>query len=232
MTTKTKTKSTLTDKDVITFLKENPDFLNKNPKLLQTLTPPAADKGRGVVDFQQFMLERLKTDKKDAVTRQHEIIEMSRSNMNTQARVHACIIRMLDARSFEEFIETVTHEVGVILDVDIITLVIEAAGKEIPHVGLSGVRVVEKGVIDHFLGGKDVHLQSECRGHELIYGGGAGLVHSQALLKLNISPLAPNGIIAFGSRNPKTFVDGQATDLVGFLAAVVERIIRQWLELP
>ena len=39
------------------FLKENPDFLTKHPKLMQSLTPPAADKGRGVVDFQQFMLE-------------------------------------------------------------------------------------------------------------------------------------------------------------------------------
>lgn len=232
MTTQASTKPSLSDKDVIAFLKENPDFLIKNPKLLQALTPPGENKGRGVVDFQQFMLERLKSDKKDAVDRQREIIEMSRSNMNIQARVHACVVRLLDARSFAEFVETITTEVGVILDVDIVTLIIEATGKDIPHVQFNGVRVVEKGVIDHFLGGKDSHLEGSCKGHEIIFGGAAGLVHSQALLNLNISSITPKGMIAFGSRDPNTFNDGQGTELIGFLADVIERMMRHWLELP
>lgn len=232
MTSQAPVNEGLNDKQVIAFLKQNPDFLNKNPKLLQALTPPSDDKGRGVVDFQQFMLERLKTDKKDAVDRQREIIAMSRSNMNTQARVHACVVRLLDARTFADFVETITHEIGVILDVDIVTLIIEATGKDIPHVQMNGVRVVEKGVIDHFLGGKDSHLEGNCKGHEIIFGGGAGLVKSQALLNLKISPITPNGMVAFGSRDPNAFIDGQATDLVGFLADVIERMMRHWLELP
>ncbi len=230
MAEKDSTQTELRAEDVVIFLKENPDFLIENPKLLQSLTPPAVDKGAGVVDFQKFMLERLKNDKKSAVARQREIIEMSRSNMNTQARIHASVIRVLDAHSFDEFIETVTHEIGVILDVDIVTIVIETVDNTIPKIGLSGIRITEKGVIDYFLKGKDTSLQEECKGHESIFGGGSGLVHSQALLKLNISQISPKAMLAFGSRDPKAFVDGQATDLIRFLADVIERMFNYWLQ--
>ena len=38
-------------------------------------------------------------------------------------------------------------------------------------------------------------------------------------------------ILAFGSRDPNMFDDGQATDQVSFLARVVERSFRAWLHI-
>ena len=69
-------------------------------------------------------------------------------------------------------------------------------------------------------------------GIEPIFGGGATLVRSQALLRVDISMDTPPAILAFGSRNPHLFEDGQATDQVAFLARVVERAFRRWLDLP
>ena len=65
-----------------------------------------------------------------------------------------------------------------------------------------------------------------------IYGGGAALVHSQILLRVDISMDTPPAILAFGSRNPELFQEGQATDQVLFLARVIERCFRSWLNLP
>ena len=42
----------------------------------------------------------------------------------------------------------------------------------------------------------------------------------------------PPAILVFGSRDPALFQPGQATDQVMFLARVVERAFRQWLDLP
>ena len=45
---------------VAEYLRRHPDFLVRYPKILDGLTPPAQYSGDGVVDMQQFMLERLR----------------------------------------------------------------------------------------------------------------------------------------------------------------------------
>jgi uncharacterized protein YigA (DUF484 family) len=82
------------------------------------------------------------------------------------------------------------------------------------------------------MGDKTVMLQDNISGIEPIYGGGATLVQSQILLRIDISGDTPPAIIAFGSRDPNMFSDGQATDQILFLARVIERAFRRWLDLP
>ena len=75
-------------------------------------------------------------------------------------------------------------------------------------------------------------LQSNIGGLEAIYGGGANLVQSQALLRIDVSMDTPPAIVAFGSRDPNMFSDDQGTEMVTFLALVMERAFRSWLQLP
>jgi uncharacterized protein YigA (DUF484 family) len=79
---------------------------------------------------------------------------------------------------------------------------------------------------------KLVMLQNNISGIEPIYGGGATLVQSQILLRVDISMNTPPAILAFGSRDPNMFGKGQATDQILFLARVIERCFRHWLDLP
>jgi uncharacterized protein YigA (DUF484 family) len=65
-----------------------------------------------------------------------------------------------------------------------------------------------------------------------IFGPAADLVKSEALLRLHPSSHTPTGIIAIGSRTEGTFDPGQGTELLAFLARVVELCIRTWLGLP
>ena len=79
-------------------------------------------------------------------------------------------------------------------------------------------------------------LQDDISGIEAIYGGGATLIKSQILLRIDISQdpslSSPPAILAFGAREPDMFAEGQATDQVLFLARVIERCFKMWLSAP
>ena len=222
----------ITDQDVLSFLKENPKFLQQNPDACNFLIPPKNSDSKNVADFQSFMIQRLKDDKEKVLETTQAIVENARSNMNNQQRIHKVVLRLLEARNFEEFIHFVTTDLSAMLDTDISVLVVESNGNDIPHIHTTGIRVVPEGTIDNWMEGKNVLLQSDIGGIEAIYGGGSNLVRSQALLRVDISMDTPPAILAFGSRDPMMFEDGQGTDLVSFLAGVTERCFRSWLNLP
>lgn len=231
MTNSDKTIS-LTAEDVITWLRDNPDFLNQHPEACDLMHPPREHQGKGIVDFQQFMVKRLREDRDGIIEEAREIVETSRANMSNQARVHACVVMLLEARTFEDFIHTVVMDFAALLDVDIISLIVEAEGSVIPHINISGVHAVTPGSIDLLMHNNTILLESHVAGIGEIYGGGAGLVKSQALLRLSIGPSAPPAMLAFGSRDPEMFAQGQGTDLILFLGRVVERCFHAWLDLP
>lgn len=223
----------ITADDVIAFLRENPGFVQNHPDALEALIPPKDRPKKGqIADFQSYAIERLKTDKQEILETAKEIMASSRANMNNQQRIHKAVLRLLEARHFDDFIQCITMDLAGLLDVDIATLVVEAAGTDIPHVHVNGIRVIPEGTADNWMGDEPVLLQDNISGIEAIYGGGAGLVSSQILLRVDISMDTPPAILAFGSRNPEMFSEGQATDQILFLARVIERLFRHWLDLP
>ena len=226
-------KPELTKNDILAFLNDNPSFLQDNPDVLDALIPPKSrpQKG-GVADFQSYLIERLKADKDAVINNTRELVENARSNMNNQQRIHKAVLRLLESQNFDEFISCITMDLSSLLDVDISVLVVESNEQDIPHVHQNGIRVLPEGTIDKWMSDKSVLLQDDISGIEAIYGGGAALVRSQILLRVDISMNTPPAIVAFGSRDPNMFHDGQATDQILFLARVIERCFRSWLNLP
>ncbi len=224
---------TLSDDEILDFLKSNPDFLKRNPSAYEYLIPPKDRPRKGQpADFQSYVIERLKADKDEVVSSTRQLVENARSNMNNQQRIHTAVLALLEARSFDEFIQRITMDLAAILNVDIAVLVVEADGKDIPHIGTSGIRVIPEGTVDSWMNGHDVMLQDNISGIEAIYGGGATLVQSQILLRIGISMDTPPAMLAFASRDPNMFQEGQATDQILFLTKVIERCFRSWLSLP
>lgn len=225
-----KTPTRASKDDVIAFLRLNRDFFKEHPELLEQLHIPGREIGHGVADFQSALLEKLKADKSTAQKLQRELIDTVRANMSNHSRVQTAVLVLLEAESFEEVIMTLTQDFPVLLDVDTVNVVIEATSKEIPFVNQSGIRFVRQGTVQKWLGKGDAVLQDNVDGSEELFGPGAGLVKSHALLRLEISPKTPAGIIAFGSRDPNAFHPNMAIDQIGFLAQVVERCFRLWLD--
>jgi uncharacterized protein YigA (DUF484 family) len=223
---------TTTAEDVIDYLRDHPNFLGQHPEAIDLLAPPRVASGKGIADFQSYMIERLKADKEGALTSNKEIVETSRANMNNQRRIHEAVLRILECESFDDFIQTITLDLSTMLGVDISVLLVEADGTKIPHVQTNGIRIIPHGTADGWMGEENVLIQDNISGIEAVYGGGAALVRSQILLRVDISMNTPPAILAFGSRNPDLFTKGQATDQIQFLARVIERSFRSWLALP
>jgi uncharacterized protein YigA (DUF484 family) len=217
---------------VAAYLRAHPDFLVQRPDLIQALTPPSRHRGGSVVDFQHFMLERLRTDNVKLREQRQELVNIARNNLNQQARVHAAVLSMLEAQTFEQLIQVITSDLAVRLDVDVTMLIVESNGEDIPHVHRSGVRVVEAGSVDRWIGSRETLLRNNIQGDPDIYGSAAGLVRSEALVRLRVSSETPVGLLAFGSRDPSALNEGQGTELVSFLARTIERCIQAWLDLP
>lgn len=215
--------------DVIAYLRLNRGFFKENPEILEQMDLPGREHGKGVVDFQSALLSRLKDDKSRVQKMQKDLIETVRANMSNQSRIHTAVLVLLEAESFEEAVAVVTQDFPVLLDVDTVNLVIESHSKEIPFINQSGIRFARQGTVQKWLGAGDALLQGGINGAEEIFGPGAGLVKSHALLRLEISEGTPAGILAFGSRDENAFSPQQGIDQIGFLAQVVERCFRIWL---
>jgi uncharacterized protein YigA (DUF484 family) len=219
--------------EVATYLRQHASFLAEHPDLLQVLTPPAQQRGGGVIDMQQFMLQRLQTEVARLKNQHRALITTSRANLASQARIHQAVLALLAAPSFEHLIQIVTTDFAVLLDADVITLAVESASCGQSHLSVRGVQLLERGAVETMFGpDRDVLLQSDTQGDPAVFGGGAGLVRSAALLRLKVSPQAPAGMLAIGSRRAGKFHTGQGTELLGFLAKSLSVVIAGWLDLP
>jgi len=218
---------------VAEYLRRHPDFLARHSELLDVLEAPARDHGEGVVDLQQFMMDRLRAEITRLRESRDDLVHTSRINMNAQARVHQAALAILGARNFEHLIETVATDLLVILDLDAITICVEQPSDGGVPSRLRGVHQLQPGTVETFMGGQrqSVFL-AEIVGEPELFGEAAGLVRSAALLRLHISDATPPAMLALGSRAPDQFEPGQGGDLLSFLARALERTIRLWLDLP
>ena len=218
---------------VVAYLRRHPDFLAENAELLDVLTLPVRDRGAGVVDLQRFMVERLRRELAEVTELRDDLVATGRSNLSIQSRVHEAILALLRAGSFEEFVETITTDLAVILDLDVVTIGVERAADGAAWKPVAGVYCLKAGSIDNLLGRTaNLLLRQDIAGDPAIFDGAAGLVRSDALIRLAIGESAPPALLALGSRQPGTFHAGQGTELLSFLSHVLEVTFRAWLHLP
>ena len=213
------------------YLRDHPDFLDRHPDALWLLRPPSRREGDGVLDFQQFMLERLRRDLLRLHDEQASLVATSRGNLASQARVHRAALAMLRAGSFEQLLQIVTTDIAVLIDVDVVTLGIESAAAPTMRLPMPGLHLLHAGTVDALIGGeRDALMATGVHGDPVLFGAACGLVRSYALLRLSFGRTAPKGLMCLGTRNPDTFCPGLGTELLTFLARVLEIAIAQWLQ--
>ncbi len=223
--------------NVAAFLRANPDFFDRHPDLMTALTAPVRDFGEAVegsgeiVDLQQVMLSRLQVEVGRRDRACNELIDAGRTNLQSQSRIHEAALALLAARSLDHLIERVATDLPMILDIDASALCLESGA--VARTTAEGIRVLPAGAIDTIMGAeKNVVLRDNVSGDSRVYGESAGLVRSDALLRLKIREGHPDALLALGGREPGRFHSGQGTELLGFLARVMEHTIRAWLDLP
>lgn len=221
----------LSEDQVVDYLRRHRDFLDRHPELIAELLPPEHRNGRSVVDLQHYLIDRLRHDLAEARETHDTTITAARGNLQSQQRIHSAVIDLMNAASFEHFVEAITTDLALKLDVDVVSLCVESSRPNQPRTK-SGVRFLAMGSVDALLGPeKEIMLRPAIAGEKALYGPAAALVKSDALLRLAIGPAAPVGVIAIGSREPGHFRAGQGTELLVFLAKTIESTARAWLDL-
>ncbi len=218
--------------DVGAYLSANPDFIADHPEILDSLVPVRRDFGAGITDMQGVVIDRLRSENQRLRGEYDDLLATGRTNLASQGRIHGAILSLLEARSFRALMDAVTTDLAIKLDVDVIVLGVENENG-ISERSVSGIRLLAPGTVDKLMGkGQDLVLNPHCRGAKVLYGSAKGLVNSEALLRLHASPEAPTGLLALGTRHGGRFDPEQGTELLGFLAQVLELSIRTWLGLP
>jgi uncharacterized protein len=215
-------------REVIAYLRRHPDFLEHHPDALRLLRPPARPVGDGVADFQQFMLDRLRHDAARLQHEQRSLIATSRNNLASQCRVHKAVLTMMKATSFEQLLQIVTTDLAVLIDVDVVTIAVESSASPTTRL-LNGIHLLKSGTVEALLGERDVAMATGVQGDPALFGAAAGLVRSQALLRLSFGRAGPVGLVCIGTRKPSTFHPGLGSELLTFLARALAITISQWL---
>ncbi len=221
----------LSEARVAGYLRRHPDFFTRHADVLGTMTPPARWQGDRVVDMQRFVLERLRDEVESLRACAQEIIETSRSNLSSQTRSHAAVLALLAAGDFEHMVRVVNDDLPLLLDVDVVAIGFETD----PTAGMvtADVRRFAGGTVDRLLGGadQDVALVRDMADDGTVFAAAAGLVRSAALARLRPNPTTPVGLLALGSRK-RAFDPGQGTELIRFMARMLECCVHGWREKP
>lgn len=219
--------------EVASFLRRHPDFLIEHPDLLVVLTPPQVDRGERVIDMQHFMLQHQRAEIDRLKTQNKNLVATTRANLASQTRVHSAVLAILGAQSFEQLIQIVVTDLASLLDADVVTIAVERPGGQRSRLPHQGIEILDPGTVVDVLGSeRDVILQTDVRGDPRLFGAGAGLVRSAAIVRLPVGRSAPAGMLCIGTRKPGKFQAGQGTELLSFLARTLGVTIAAWLDLP
>lgn len=222
---------TVTADQVTDYLVENPDFFEDNSEVLSMLSIPGrfgtgnGNGGTGVVDFQQVLLDQQKEALKELRECVQDVIETSRTNMSVQQRTHAAALALLSARDFDGLIRVIADDLALLLDVDVVIVGYEPTDSPLTWLVSPELENLSGGLVDALLGaGQDAKLFRELNDDGTVFGSASPLVQSAAIARLRPGRGTPQGLMALGSRG-SDFQPGQGTELVVFLARVLENCV-------
>jgi len=243
---------TASQETVRRFLLDHPEFITKDAELMRALidapenaAPEAPTKGRRkVVNLQTVLIDKLETRLGALETAHRDLISAAYENMTGMSQIHRAVLMVLEASTFEGFLEVAAIEIARELNVDVGRFLVETEADLFGRgEGATGddddpIVAVEAGNIAELMAldpederdpNAAVLLRNDIRGAPLIYGNAADRVRSEALIKLNFGSGNRPGLLVFGAEDPERFHAEQADDLLAFLGGVIERVMQGWL---
>jgi uncharacterized protein len=214
------------DEIVAEYLRRNPSFLIDNPDLVVTLTPPDFRHGEDVIDMQRFMLDSLQKHVQSLTSREKKFLAIAEDRVAGFGRVQDAALMLLTASSLRELVRAVNFDLPELLDIDSARLCLED-GENAKITG--GAHILPADVADRLIGrGNQIILLENAADRRAEIGMEKANVKSLALIRLSSGNTAGRGVLALGSAEPKGFNPRQGTDLLSFLARVIESCMRRW----
>jgi len=228
-----KSKGALNAEQVAEYLRDNPNFFKEYAELLESMTPPEVNHGGNVVDLQHHMLGKLQSGLQNMKSKYEGLILSSRDNMSTLHSVHEAVLSIMRAHELEQLLEVVAIDLPAVFNVDVVRLGIESEAAEFyenkfGEQNASGISFLEKGLIDAIMTKeKSVLLIADTEkqflyGLDQVFSDCADIVESAVILRMRLPSSQRNVVLAFGVRIKNHFHPGQGSEMLSFLAQVIE----------
>jgi uncharacterized protein YigA (DUF484 family) len=203
------------------FLKANPDLIRNDPELLSDLG--LRIDAANVVDFGPAALTRVVAAHKREAGARKQLVATARANFAAQAQTHAAVIDILESRNHADLARRVDELSTLRFGLVGAVIAIEAAERT-----PAGWYELIEGQVDLIMGPSRLALMGFHAPALGLFGDKADTIRSMALVRMAIWEPARQGILAFGSPEPKGFTADMGAELVAFLARVVERTAERW----
>jgi uncharacterized protein len=176
-----------------------------------------------IIDFGPVALSRVSAAHRRESSERKRLETMARANFAAQAQTHAAVIDLLEARNHADLARRVDELARLRFGLAAGVLAVEGPGG-VP----AGWRPLVEGQVDLILGPRRLAQMGHAPTALGLFGDDARQIGSLALVRLAIWEPARQGVIAFGAADPAAFTADMGSDLVTFLARVVERTAERW----
>jgi uncharacterized protein YigA (DUF484 family) len=176
------------------------------------------------VEFAPAALARVHAAHQREAMQRQQLEATARANFSAQAQTHGAVIDLLDARNHSDLAWRIDE-----LAKTRFGLAAAVIALEDPERVPAGWRPLVEGQVDMILDGAQRLARMGLAPTALgLFGDQGPLVRSMAMVRMAIWEPARQGLLAFGSADPEGFTEDMGTELVAFLARVVERTAERW----
>ena len=204
------------------FLADNPAFLTGDDGLLAELGLKVA--GGNVVEFAPAALARVHAAHQREAEQRQQIEATARANFAAQAQTHGAVVDLLEARNNSDLARRVDELARARFGLAAGIIALEREG--LPP---AGWKHLVEGQVDLILDGPQRLARMGFAPTALgLFGADAGEIRSMAMVRMAIWEPSRQGLLAFGSPDPEGFTPEMGSELVAFLARVVERTAERW----
>ena len=201
------------------FLSDNPEFLKGDAGLLAELGLTVAT--GNVIEFAP--MARVHAAHQREAEQRLMLEETARANFTAQAQTHGAVVDLLDARNHSDLARRVDELAKSRFGLAAGVIALESEG--LPPAGWT--HLVE-GQVDLILDGPQRLARMGFAPTALGLFDRDLEIASVAMVRMAIWEPARQGLLAFGSTDPQGFTPEMGSELVAFLARVVERTAERW----
>lgn len=181
-----------------------------------------------VIDFEGGAMASLKRRMAEVEEANQDLIAFARGHSGAVSSIHAAVLAGIEADGLDHLIHIVTQVWPDLLGLDAVSVAL-FVGDHGLRADASGMQFVERRIIERSIDDIDgVVMRGVERGHPL-FGPASELIRAEALVRLPSEPPLPGGVIALGQRRPQGFETRAGSELLGFLGAMLSRMIGRWL---
>lgn len=181
-----------------------------------------------VISFEERAVATLRDRLGAAESANEDLIAFARGHSGATAAIHAAVLALMEADSLQELFKVVRKDWPRQLGIDhaVLALVIDGKGfrVESDHVGTVEPRIVDR-AIERL---EPVTMRMVDCGHPM-FGTYAKHIRSEALILLPARAPLPYGLLLLGQTDAACLDNRHGAQLLGFLGASLQAMLRRWL---